>query len=674
MAADYPTDKIRNVVLLGHSHDGKTTLAEAMLFASGAVPRQGSPDQQTATMDFEPEEQRRKISINLGVGFAEHGGFKINILDAPGFFDFTGQVLSGLRAAEGAVVVVGPSGHLAVGTEIAWEHCNHTNKPRIVVINKLDKENSDFYGTVGAMRDQLSPRPFPLHLPIGAQQDFRGIVDLLHLKAFITTPDGKGTEAPIPEDMQKLVEEYRGQLIEAAAESDDSLLEKYLDAGTLNEEEIQRGLREGILAGKVAPVVCCSATRLLGVRTLMSTINELLPPAEGDPAKPTKAFVFSTGGDQFGRVSYFKVVAGSIKADQHLTNLNRGADERLAQIFFPRGKEHVAATEIHAGDIGAVTKLTHTLTGDTLGSKDGGPLQPVEWPEPAYGLAITPKARGDEEKISSGLARLAEEDPTLHVERVEETKQLIIAGLGDVHLDVILEKLKRKYGVEATTALPRVAYRETVHGHARAEGRHVKQSGGHGQYGICVIEVGPTKRGEGFIWEDKIFGGAIPQNFRASVQKGIVDNMAKGVVAGYPMVDVKVTLVDGKFHQVDSNDMAFQIAGSLAIRKGALDAGPVLLEPVVEADIRVPEKNLGDIMSDINGRRGKILGTEPDDGYQRVRASVPEHEMLRFALDLRSITQGRGSFRKKFSHYDEMPAHLAKVIIEEFQKEHEAAS
>jgi elongation factor G len=674
MAADYPTDKIRNVVLLGHSHDGKTTLAEAMLFASGAVPRQGSPDQQTATMDFEPEEQRRKISINLGVGFAEHGGFKINILDAPGFFDFTGQVLSGLRAAEGAVVVVGPSGHLAVGTEIAWEHCNHTNKPRIVVINKLDKENSDFYGTVGAMRDQLSPRPFPLHLPIGAQQDFRGIVDLLHLKAFITTPDGKGSEAPIPEDMQKLVEEYRGQLIEAAAESDDSLLEKYLDAGTLNEEEIQRGLREGILAGKVAPVVCCSATRLLGVRTLMSTINELLPPAEGDPAKPTKAFVFSTGGDQFGRVSYFKVVAGSIKADQHLTNLNRGADERLAQIFFPRGKEHVAATEIHAGDIGAVTKLTHTLTGDTLGSKDGGPLAPVEWPAPAYGLAITPKARGDEEKISSGLARLAEEDPTLHVERVEETKQLIIAGLGDVHLDVILEKLKRKYGVEATTALPRVAYRETVHGHARAEGRHVKQSGGHGQYGICVIEVGPTKRGEGFVWEDKIFGGAIPQNFRASVQKGIVDNMAKGVVAGYPMVDVKVTLVDGKFHQVDSNDMAFQIAGSLAIRKGALDAGPVLLEPVVEADIRVPEKNLGDIMSDINGRRGKILGTEPDDGYQRVRASVPEHEMLRFALDLRSITQGRGSFRKKFSHYDEMPSHLAKVIIEEFQKEHEAAS
>lgn len=674
MATDYAPDKIRNVVLLGHSHDGKTLLAEAMLFATGAVARIGSSDTASATMDFEPEEQKRKISINLGVGFVEHNGYKINILDAPGFFDFAGQVLSGLRAAEGAVVVVGPSPQVAVGTEVAWEHCNRADKPRIVVVNKLDKENSDFYGAVAALREHLTPRPFPLHLPIGAEQDFRGIVDLLHLKAFVTSSDGKGSEVPIPDDMQQRVEEYRGQLIEAAAESDDSLLEKYLDAGTLSEEEVQRGLREGILAGKVAPVVCCSATKLLGVRTLMSTIAELMPPPEVEPEKPAKAFVFNTGGDQFGRVSYFKVVAGSVKADAHLANLNRGGEERLAQIFFPRGKEHVAATEVRAGDIGAVTKLTHTLTGDTLGMKDGGPLSPLALPGPAYSLAITPKARGDEEKISSGLARLGEEDPTLHVERSEETHQLVISGLGDVHLDVVLEKLKRKYGVEATTAVPRVPYRETVHGHARAEGRHVKQSGGHGQYGICVIEVAPTSRGEGFVWEDKIFGGSIPQNFRLSVQKGIVDTMSKGVVAGYPMVDVRVTLVDGKYHSVDSNDMAFQIAGSLAIRKASLDAGPVLLEPIVEATIHVPEKNLGDIMSDINGRRGKILGTEPDDGYQNVKVMVPESEMLRFALDLRSITQGRGSFSKTFSHYDEMPAHLAKTIIEEFQKEHAAVS
>ncbi|HEY3084555.1 MAG TPA: elongation factor G [Candidatus Dormibacteraeota bacterium] len=674
MASEYTADKIRNVVLLGHSHDGKTMLAEAMLFASGAVARMGSPDQATATTDFEPEEQRRKISITLGVAFAEHNGYKINILDAPGFFDFAGQVASGLRAAEGAVVVVGPTSQLAVGTEVAWEQCNRSSKPRIVVVNKLDKEHSDFYGAVGAMRQSLTPRPFPLHLPIGAEQDFRGIVDLLHLKAFVTAEDGKGSEVPIPDDMKQQVEEYRGQLIEAAAESDDSLLEKYLDAGTLNEDEIQRGLRQGILEGKVAPVVCCSATKLLGVRTLMSTIAELMPPPEGEPDEPVKAFVFNTGGDQFGRVSYFKVVSGTVKADAHLPNLSRGGEERLAQIFFPRGKEHVAATVVHAGDIAAATKLAHTLTGDTLGVKDGGPVAAIDVPGPAYSLAITPKARGDEEKISSGLARLAEEDPTLHVERSEETKQLVIAGLGDVHLDVTLEKLKRKYGVDATTATPRVPYRETVHGSARAEGRHVKQSGGHGQYGICVIEVAPTARGEGFVWEDKIFGGSIPQNFRPSVQKGIVDSMAKGVVAGYPMVDVKVSLLDGKYHSVDSNDMAFQIAGSMAIRKGALDAGPVLLEPIVEATIHVPEKNLGDIMSDINGRRGKILGTEPTDGYQDVKVMVPESEMLRFALDLRSITQGRGSFSKKFSHYEEMPAHLAKGIIEEFQKQHEAAS
>jgi elongation factor G len=645
-----------------------------MLFASGAVARLGSPDQATATMDFEPEEQRRKISINLGVAFAEHNGFKINILDAPGFFDFAGQVASGLRAAEGAVVVVGPTPQLAVGTEVAWEQCNRTQKPRIVVVNKLDKEHSDFYGAVAGLRENLSPRPFPLHLPIGAEQDFKGIVDLLHLKAYVTAPDGKGSEVPIPDDMKQRVDEYRGQLIEAAAESDDSLLEKYLDAGTLDEDEIQRGLREGILEGKVAPVLCASATKLLGVRTLMSTIGELMPPPDVEPDKPVKAFVFSTGGDQFGRVSYFKVLAGTVKADAHLPNLARGGEERLAQIFFPRGKEHVAATEVRSGDIAAATKLTHTLTGDTLGVKDGGPVAPLDVPAPAYSLAITPKARGDEEKISSGLARLSEEDPTLHVERNEETKQLVIAGLGDVHLDVVLEKLKRKYGVEATTAQPRVPYRETVHGSARAEGRHVKQSGGHGQYGICVIEVGPTARGEGFVWEDKIFGGSIPQNFRPSVQKGIVDTMSKGVVAGYPMVDVKVTLLDGKYHTVDSNDMAFQIAGSLAIRKGALDAGPVLLEPIVEATIRVPEKNLGDIMSDINGRRGKILGTEPDDGYQNVKAMVPQSEMLRFALDLRSITQGRGSFSQQFDHYEEMPAHLAKGIIEQFQKEHEAAA
>jgi elongation factor G len=353
-----------------------------------------------------------------------------------------------------------------------------------------------------------------------------------------------------------------------------------------------------------------------------------------------------------------------------VANVSRGGDERLGQLFFPRGKEQVKTQEVCAGDIGAVAKLQSTLTGDTLGAKDGGPLAAVELPPPVYTLAIFPKSRGDEEKISTGLARLAEEDPTLHVERNEVTHQLLISGMGDVHLDVILEKLKRKYGVEASTETPRVAYRETISGSARAEGRHVKQSGGHGQYGVCTIEVAPTARGEGFVWEDRIFGGAIPQNFRPSVEKGIRDTMSKGVVAGYPMVDVKVALVDGKYHTVDSSDMAFQIAGSLAIRKAALDAGPVLLEPIQDVEIRIPERFLGDVMSDLNTKRGKISGTEPGNGWQIVRAQVPEAEMLRFALDLRSITQGRGFFTMKFDHYEEMPAHLAKTLIEQYQKEH----
>jgi elongation factor G len=665
-------EKIRNVAILGHSHDGKTSLAEAMLFATGAVARLGSADAGTTTLDFEPEEIKRKISVNLGIAHLEHNGYKLNLLDTPGFFDFVGQVLTGLHAAEGAIVVVGGAGEgLAVGTEVAWEHCNRDRKPRLVVINKMDKENANFYSTLGAMRAQLTPRPVALHLPIGAEAEFKGIVDLLHQKAFVTSPDGKGAEAELPEDMTGLVEEHRAQLIEAAAESDDTLLEKYLDEGTLNDEEIERGLRAGILAATVAPVVCSSATKLLGVRTLIQTVCDLLPPPEGDTSKPGRAFVFNTAADPFvGRVSYLKVVAGCIKADQHLPNVSRGTDERLGQLFLPKGKEQIKTPEVCAGDIAAVAKLQATLTGDTLGAKDGGPLPHVDLPPPTYWLAVSPKARGDEEKISTGLARLSEEDATLKVERNEVTHQLLVGAMGDVHLDVVLEKLKRKYGVDAVTETPRVAYRETVAGTARTEGRHVKQSGGHGQYAICVIEVGPAERGEGFVWQDKIFGGSIPQNFRPSVEKGIRDTMSKGVVAGYPMVDVKVTLVDGKYHTVDSSDMAFQIAGAMAIRKAALEASPVLLEPIMDAEIRVPERFLGDIMGDLNGKRGKIAGTEPDDGWQLVRAQVPEAEMLRFALDLRSLTQGRGGFSMKFDHYEEVPQHLAKALIELYQKEH----
>jgi elongation factor G len=669
LVPQYGPDRIRNVAILGHSHEGKTTLAESMLFVTGALGRMGSTDAGTAALDYEPEEQRRRISINLAVGHVELDGCKVNLLDTPGFLDFGGQVSCALAAAEGALVVVSASGPVSVGTEVAWERLARDDRPRLVVVNKMDKENADFLGTLEALRGQLSPKPVALHLPIGAESGFQGVVDLLRLKAFTATPDGKGAEGPVPDDMSALVEGHRERLVEAAAEGDDSLLEKYLDEGTLADDEVERGLRAGILTGRVCPVVCCSATKLLGVRTVLRAICDLLPPAQGDAAGPPRALVFSTAADPFvGRVSYLKVLSGCFRSDQTASNATRKGNERVGQLFFPRGKEHQNTQEACAGDVVAVAKLQSTLTNDLLGTPNGEVTQ-VAVPPAAYTVAIFPKSRGDEEKISSGLARLTEEDPTLHVERREETHQLVIGGMGDVHLDVVLEKLKRKYGVEATTELPRIAYRETVAGTARAEGRHVKQSGGHGQYGICVIEVAPTARGEGFVWEDKIFGGSIPQNFRPSVQKGVQDAMAKGVVAGYPMVDVKVTLVDGKYHTVDSSDMAFQIAGSLAIRKAAVEANPVILEPVLEVEVRLPERYLGDIMSDLNGKRGRISGTEPDAGWQIVRATVPEAEMLRFALDLRSITQGRGSFSTRFSHYEELPQHLARPLIEAFQKD-----
>jgi elongation factor G len=665
----YGPDKIRNVAVVGHSHDGKTTLAEAMLFTAGAQARMGSTDAGSSVLDFEPEEHKRRISINLGLGHLEHEGFKVNLLDSPGFLDFAGQVRSALTAADGALLVVSPSQQLAVGTEVAWQQLGQRQKPRLVVVNKMDKENADFFGALDAMRAQLNPRPVALHVPIGAESSFRGVVDLMRMKAYVASPDGKGGEAPIPDDMRSLVDERREQLVEAAAEGDDSLLEKYLDEGTLSDEEVERGLRAGIAEGKVCPVVCCSASKQLGVRTLIRALCDLLPGPQADASGPPRSLVFNTYSDPFGRVSYFKVLSGCLKSDQTVPNVTRGTNERLGQLFFPQGKEHVNTQEVCAGDIGGATKLQSTLTNDVLGSKDGAVPQ-VEQPPPAYHLAIHPKARGDEEKISNGLARLAEEDPTLRVERNDETRQMIIGGMGDVHLDVILEKLKRKYGAEAVTELPRVAYRETIASSTRAEGRHVKQSGGHGQYGVCVIEVSPTARGEGFVWEDKIFGGSVPQNYRPSVQKGVEDTMAKGVVAGYPMVDVKVRLVDGKYHTVDSSDMAFQIAGSLAIRKAAAEANPVLLEPVHEVEVRVPERYLGDIMSDLNGKRGRIAGTEPDSGWQVVRATVPESEIQRLALDLRSITQGRGSFVSHFSHYEDVPAHIARSLIEAYQKEH----
>ena len=661
-------DSIRNVALVGHSHEGKTTLAEAMLVAAGALTRAGSTDAGTSVLDFEPEEQKRHMSINLALahfGFQDH---EINLIDTPGFVDFAGQVSSALAAADSALVVTSATPQLAVGTEIAWERLGAATLPRVVVISKMDRDNADFYGALDAMRAALAPKPVAINLPVGAAASFRGVIDLLHMRAVLLGADGKGTDAPIPEDMVGLAAERREQLVEAAAEGEDDLLAKYLDEGTLTDDEVERGLRAGVKSGAICPVVCCSALSGVGVRTLLRTVCDLLPAPNVRPDAPPAALVFNTTADSFvGRVSYLKVLSGKLRADLRLPNSSNGSEERLSQLFRLRGKEHLPCDELTAGEVGAVSKLGHTLTGDVL----GGPAEvaPLAFPTPVYALAIFPKARGDEDRISSGLARLEEEDPTLKVERNEITHQLLVDGLGDVHLEVTLEKLKRKYGVEARTEAPKVAYLETISRPVKAEGRHVKQSGGHGQYGVCTIEAAPAGRGEGFQWEDKIFGGSIPQNFRPSVQKGVVDAMASGIVAGYPMVDVKVTLLDGKYHTVDSSDMAFQMAGSLAIRKAAMEADPVLLEPVLEAVIRVPERFLGDVMSDLNTKRGRISGSEGGGGWQMVHALVPAAEMQRYSLDLRSLTQGRGSFATAFSHYEQMPGQQAKVLIEAHQKE-----
>ena len=643
-------------------------LAEAMLLIGGALPRLGSTDAGTAALDFQPEEQRRQMSVDLAIGHCTFEDHRFTFLDVPGFQDFTGQAVCALAAADAALLVIGPTDQVEVGTESAWALLAQRRLPRLVVVNKLDRENADYYGAIDALREQLQPRPVALHLPIGSASGFHGVVDLMHKKAFVSGsgPEADCVEAPIPDDLAGLVEERSEQLVEAAAEGDDELLEKYLDTGTLTEPEVERGLREGILAGRVCPVVCCAATQLLGVRTLLRAIADLLPGPQVEEDQPTRAFCFSTSADPFvGRISYLKVLAGTLSSDAQIENVSRGHKERVGQLFLPQGKDHDNVQKAEAGSIVGVAKLQHTSTGDVLGAK--GPNVDLPLPAPVYRLAVFPASSSDEDKIGPALARLVEEDPTLRLEHNEETGQTVLAGLGDMHLEVVLEKLQRKYGVSARTELPRVAYRETVLGEAKAEGRHVKQSGGHGQYGICQITVAPAPRGEGLVWEDKIFGGAIPQNFRPSVKKGIEDQMARGAVAGYPLVDLHVRLVDGKYHTVDSSDVAFQLAGALAIRKAVQEANPVLLEPTLHVEVTVPEGNLGDLMSLLNQKRGRITGTEAvEGGRQRVQVEVPEAEMQRFALDLRSLTQGRGTFRTEFAQYVEVPPHLAKPLIEAF--------
>jgi elongation factor G len=690
----YDAKDIRNVLLVGHGGSGKTTLLEAMLFTAGAITRMGTVEDGNTVSDHDPDEQRRQISVSLAMAPVEWEGTKINVLDAPGTADFVGDLRSAVRAADAVIVVVSAVDGVEVQTEYAWELAVEAGLPRAIFVNKLDRERADFEGTLAQLVSSFGNQVAPFELPIGAEHEFRGIADLLHEKADLYPSGPKAQESAWPQELHAMADPAREKLIEAVAESDDALIEEYLETGSLPEEHIVAGAKAGFAKARLAPVICGSASKAIGIDRLLDFIVEEFPspvdrgaiPVVGkggaeseracDPTAPTCALIFKTVSDPFvGHITMFRVFSGHVRPDSSVFNASQGTEERIGQLFTQVGKEHASVAEVPAGDIGAVAKLQHAHTGDTWSTKDDPVTLPaMELPEPLLAYAIAPKTKGDEDKLATGLSRLREEDPSFRVARNEETHQTVIYGMGEAHLDVQMSRLKAKFGVEVEHQPAKIAYRETIKGRAEAVGRHVKQTGGHGQYAVCNVTIEPLPRGEGFVYEDKIFGGAIPQQFIPSIEKGIVKTMAEGVISGNPMVDVKVTLTDGKFHAVDSSDMAFQIAGSLALKEGVEKAGVALLEPIVQLSVVVPESFTGDIMGDLNAKRGKIQGMEQiGGGKQRINALVPQGEVARYVIDLRSMTGGRGAFTMTFSHYEEMPSHLASKVIEAYQKAREEA-
>jgi elongation factor G len=690
----YEAKDIRNVLLVGHGGAGKTSLLEAMLFTSGAITRMGTIEDGNTVSDHDPDEQRKGISVSLSTAPVEWKGVKINVLDAPGYADFVGDLRSGVRAVDAVILVVSAVDGVEVQTEVAWELAVEAGLPRAIFVNKMDRERANWDQTVAQLVASFGNQVAPLELPIGQEHDFAGVADLLTEKAFRYESGAMGTEGEWDAQIHSVADASREKLMEAVAESDDALIEKYLEEGSLSEDQIAHGVKAGFAEAKIAPVIAGAATRPIGVDRLLTFISEEFPspldrgPVEVstkdgsskeracDPSAPTTAFVFKTVSDPFvGHITMFRTFSGKVRPDSTIYNATQGVEERVGQLFALRGKEHESVSEVPAGDIGAVAKLTHTHTGDTFSTKDD-PVQlpPIELPEPLLAYAIAPRTKGDEDKLSTGLARLREEDPTLRVTRSDETHETVMYGMGEAHLEVQMERLKRKFGVEVQTKPAKIAYRETIRGAGKGLGRHVKQTGGHGQYAVCNIEIEPLPRGEGFVYENKIFGGAIPQQFIPSIEKGIVKTMSEGVISGNPMVDVKVTLVDGKFHPVDSSDMAFQIAGSLALKEAVEHARVVILEPLVDLEVVVPESFTGDVMGDMNSKRGKIQGMEQiGGGKQRVKALVPQAEVARYVIDLRSMTGGRGAFSMTFSHYEEMPSQLAQRVIAEHQKAREEA-
>lgn len=682
----YSIDAIRNVAIVGHSGTGKTSVAESLLFVSGAITRVGRVDDGTSVSDFDADEIQRKISINSAVLPCEWNNTKINFLDTPGYPDFVGDILGCLRAVETAIIVVDGSGNVEVGTENGWELAEAAGVNKLFFVNKLEKENSNFYSTLDSLRDKFGTSVAPLQLPIGAEDKFEGVIDLLSLKAY-KWDGGKVVPMDIPSDMADDIKNAREALIESVAEVDDALTEKYLDEGTLCDEDVAKGLAVGLKSGLVVPVLCGSAAKNVGIQSLLNFIVDELPsPADVESIEGTNkngeietrnaddtfcALVFKTLADPYvGKLTYFRVFSGAVKSDSHLYNVTRDKDERVGQVYFLRGKNQEATAEVCAGDIGAVAKLQDTETGDTLCDKTKPiVLKPLVFPEPVYTLAVKAKTKADEDKLGPALHKLSEEDPTFKIMRDPNTGQSLMSGMGDTHLDIVVERLKRKFGVAVETDTPKIAYRETIAAGASAQGRHKKQSGGRGQFGDCWVKFEPLPRGGGYEYVDAIVGGAIPRQFIPSVDKGIKEALTRGIQAGCPVVDIKATCYDGSYHPVDSSDMAFQLAGMLAFQAGTAKANPVILEPIMNLEIVVPDKYMGDVIGDLNTRRGRIGGMEPiGSGKQRIKAQAPQAEIQRYSIDLRSIAHGRGRFSAKFSHYEEMPAHNAQLVIAEYQK------
>ncbi|MBP1924678.1 elongation factor G [Sedimentibacter acidaminivorans] len=680
----YSIDKIRNVALIGHSNCGKTTLTEALLYITKVTNRMGKVEDGNTVSDFDKEEKDRQVSIGTSIIPIEYEDTKINFLDTPGYFDFVGEVYGALRVASGAVIVIDASSGIEVGTEKAWKSLEQQNIPRIIVLNKMDKENVNFEKLLEELRDKFGKKVVPFALPIGEGESFKGYIDIVARQGrLIESKDN--IKIDTPDYLVDKVEELRGVLMESVAETDEEMLEKFFNGEEFTDEEIHNGLRNAVLVGDIVPVVVASASKAMGTKCIMHMVNEYLPSVEDlkevkgtndgvevtrkvDPTDPLSALVFKTVVDPFvGKITLFKVLSGILKKDTEIYNAVNRETERVGSVFYLRGKDQVEASEVTAGDIGATSKLTYFKTGDTISTKSNPIVyEGVNFPKPCYFMSISAKTKDNDEKVGSGLHKLNEEDPTFTIERNIETKEQIIGGQGNIQLSVIASKLKNNFKVEVDLTNPKVAYRETIRGKSDVQGKHKKQSGGAGQYGDVHIRFEPST--EEFVFSEEIFGGSVPRNYIPAVEKGLRDCLDKGVLAGCKVVNVKATLYDGSYHDVDSNEMAFKVAASLAFKKGMIEAKPILLEPIAKVEIEIPDEYMGDIMGDMNKRRGRILGMEQQpDGTQKVMAEAPQAEMYTYAIDLKSMTQARGSFTMEFLRYDEMPSNMAEKVISEYK-------